>query len=105
MHRNRLLDAWVLSRHADVDAVLRDFRRFSNDQRKRDPRLRRRRSTLPQTPYPTILFLDPPDHTRLRSLVNKAFTPKSGRRPGAAHPRNDGRTLLDAAADPATDST
>ena len=24
----------------------------------------------------TMLFLDPPDHTRLRALVNKAFTPK-----------------------------
>ena len=99
VHRNRLLDAWVLSRHADVDAVLRDFRRFSNDQRKRDP-VRRRRSTLPQIPYPTILFLDPPDHTRLRSLVNKAFTPKAV---ADLEPRirRMTRTLLDAAADPA----
>ena len=98
VHRNRLLDAWVLSRHADVDAVLRDFRRFSNDQRKRDP-VRRRRSTLPQIPYPTILFLDPPDHTRLRSLVNKAFTPKAV---ADLEPRirRMTRTLLDAAADP-----
>ncbi len=76
VHRSRLLDAWVFSRHADVDAILRDFRRFSNDQRKRDPRLRRRRRSLP-LPEPTILFLDPPDHTRLRSLVNKAFTPRA----------------------------
>ena len=99
VHRNRLLDAWVLSRHADVDAVLRDFRRFSNDQRKRDP-VRRRRSTLPQIPYPTILFLDPPDHSRLRSLVNKAFTPKAV---ADLEPRirRMTRTLLDAAADPA----
>ena len=98
VHRNRLLDAWVLSRHADVDAVLRDFRRFSNDQRKRDP-VRRRRSTLPQIPYPTILFLDPPDHTRLRALVNKAFTPKAV---ADLEPRirRMTRTLLDAAADP-----
>ena len=98
VHRNRLLDAWVLSRHADVDAVLRDFRRFSNDQRKRDP-ARRRRSTLPQIPYPTILFLDPPDHTRLRALVNKAFTPKAV---ADLEPRirRMTRTLLDAAADP-----
>ena len=76
VHRSRLLDAWVFSRHADVDAILRDFRRFSNDQRKRDPRLRRRRRSLP-LPEPTILFVDPPDHARLRSLVNKAFTPRA----------------------------
>ena len=76
VHRSRLLDAWVFSRHADVDAILRDFRRFSSDQRKRDPRLRRRRRSLPM-PEPTILVLDPPDHTRLRSLVNKAFTPRA----------------------------
>ena len=99
VHRSRLMDAWVLSRHADVDAVLRDFRRFSSDQRKRDPE-RRRRSSLPAVPDPTILFLDPPDHTRLRSLVNKAFTPR-------AVAALEGRisrmtsTLLDDAADPA----
>ncbi len=76
VHYSRLLDAWVFSRHADVDAILRDFQRFSSDQRKRDPGLRRRRRSLPM-PEPTILFLDPPDHTRLRSLVNKAFTPRA----------------------------
>ena len=99
VHRSRLLDAWVFSRHADVDAILRDFRRFSNDQRKRDPRLRRRRRSLP-LPEPTILFLDPPDHTRLRSLVNKAFTPRAVT---ALETRIRGMAgaLLDEAGDPA----
>ncbi len=93
------MDMWIFSRHAEVDAVLRDFRRFSNDQRKRDP-ARRRRSSLPQMPDPTILFLDPPDHTRLRTLVNKAFTPKAV---AALEPRIREMTheLLDAAEDPA----
>ena len=98
VHRSRLMDMWVFSRHADVDAVLRDFRRFSSDQRKRDP-ARQRRSALAQIPDPTILFLDPPDHTRLRTLVNKAFTPKavSDLEPRI---RRMTRTLLDAAPDP-----
>ena len=98
VHHSRLLDAWVFSRHADVDVIQRDFRRFSNDQRKRDPRLRRRRGSLP-LPDPTILFLDPPDHTRLRSLVNKAFTPRAVTAI-EARIRGMAGTLLDAA-DPA----
>ncbi len=99
VHHSRLMDVWIFSRHAEVDAVLRDFRRFSSDQRKRDP-ARRRRSSLPQMPDPTILFLDPPDHTRLRTLVNKAFTPKAV---AALEPRirEMAHELLDAAEDPA----
>ena len=73
VHRSRLMNAWVFSRYADVDTVLRDHRRFSNDPRKRTLS-RRQQATLPDPGDYTMLFLDPPDHTRLRALVNKAFT-------------------------------
>ena len=73
VHRSRLMNAWVFSRHADVDTVLRDHRRFSNDPRKRTLS-RRQMASLPGPDDYTMLFLDPPDHTRLRALVNKAFT-------------------------------
>ena len=73
VHRSRLMNAWVFSRYTDVDTVLRDHRRFSNDPAKRDLN-RRQRATLPAPDDYTMLFLDPPDHTRLRALVNKAFT-------------------------------
>ena len=73
VHRSRLLSGWFLTRYADIDAVLRDYRRFSSDPRNGNlPR--RRRAALPDADDFPMLFLDPPDHRRLRSLVNKAFT-------------------------------
>lgn len=60
----------VLSRYEDIVAVLR-HPSASNDLRKA--------SWAPlqeDLESPAFLFLDPPDHTRLRSLVNRAFTPK-----------------------------
>ena len=79
VHRSRLANAWLFTRHADVDAILRDHRRFASDPRK--GRLSRRQAKLlPPAEEFTLIFLDPPDHTRLRALVTKAFA----RRPVAA---------------------
>ena len=63
VHRLRLIDGWALARYEDVDAALRDHRRFSNGGR-----------DFGYLDYTTLLDLDPPDHTRLRSLVSQAFT-------------------------------
>ena len=76
VHRSRLLKAWLFTRHADVDAILRDHRHFGNDPRT-GTLSSRQRAMLPPPDEFTMLFLDPPDHTRLRSLVTKAFTPKA----------------------------
>jgi cytochrome P450 len=70
---------WVLSRYADVQAVLRDGR-FSSDERTSEmfevfrTTLRPEEAASFDRQPRSMLFLDPPDHTRLRSLVNKAFT-------------------------------
>jgi hypothetical protein len=82
-HRSRPADGWILSRYADVEAVLGD-KSFSSDERnlRRWPRMsaRHRRAGLPD-PYESgrasMLRSDPPDHTRLRTLVSKAFTPRA----------------------------
>ncbi len=75
VHRSRFIKGWVLSRHEDIDAILRDHRRFGNDRvSTMDPNLR----FTPEEPR-SMLYRDPPDHTRLRSLVSKAFTPRAVR--------------------------
>ena len=71
VHHSRVMDAIVLSRYADVDRILRDHARFSVNP---DLRTSRNARYKPTPEERSILFIDPPDHTRLRSLVNKAFT-------------------------------
>jgi cytochrome P450 len=71
---------WLLTRYRDVHAVLRDPR-FSVD-RLRAPLVKQNLDRLP--PFirqsaqgmRSMLTMDAPDHTRVRKLVNKAFTPK-----------------------------
>jgi pimeloyl-[acyl-carrier protein] synthase len=73
VHWNGSIRTWFLTRHADVCDLLRDDR-FSAD------RTRSERYVEPPPgrgrPGRSMLVVDPPDHTRLRNLVNKAFTPR-----------------------------
>ena len=72
-HRSRLLNARLFTRHADVDAILRDHRRFGSDPRK-GTLTPRQRPMLPPPEEFTLFFIDPLDHTRLRGLVNRVFS-------------------------------
>jgi len=85
VHRSPL-GFWVFTRHADCLAILRD-KRSSSDARNVDPAefsaLRNLEATQSEgamaealAEMAPFLFRDPPDHTRLRGLVQKAFTPK-----------------------------
>ena len=76
VHRSRLLKAWLFTCHSDVDAILRDHRHFGNDPRK-GTLSSRQHAMLPPADEFTMLFIDPPDHTRLRALVNEAFTQRA----------------------------
>ncbi len=78
------LGGWFVSRWADCGEVLRD-RRFGSDPSKLNEAGRAAvgANDVYQPGTSVLLFIDPPDHTRIRSLVSKAFTPKvvSGLRP------------------------
>ena len=81
VHWSDILGGWVLTRYADVRAGLFD-RRLSAD------RITPFRDHLPRPQQAEIkdllatlgmwaVFNDPPDHTRRRALLNKAFTPRA----------------------------
>jgi cytochrome P450 len=81
---------WVLTRYAEVERALRDPR-FSVERARADiVREYAERLPAPLLGGPgglrTMLVMDPPDHTRVRGLVSKAFTP---RRVAALVPRID----------------
>jgi cytochrome P450 len=67
---------WLLTRYEDVALSLRDKRfgkDFAGSIRRRYGEDRMSEPTIANLSH-TMLVLDPPDHTRLRSLVTKAFT-------------------------------
>lgn len=74
VHWSPLMDSWVFSRYRHVDSILRDHKRFSNDNSKRGNPSHIDES-LDLANQPSMLFRDPPIHTRLRALVSRAFTP------------------------------
>jgi cytochrome P450 len=78
---SEIMQTWLLTRYDDVYAVLRDQARFSSDRtRARNMFVQQleefRQGSGPAGRTPTMLSLDPPAHTRMRNLVNKAFTPR-----------------------------
>jgi cytochrome P450 len=72
VYRNDEFDFWALSRHEDVLAAFRNVDAFSNSFGvSLDP------SAFGPDAHKVMSFLalDPPRHTRMRSLVGKGFTP------------------------------
>src|SRR5262249_20096677 len=74
------VQAWLVSHHADIAALLRDPRCVQDTAH-----VRTFQSASPvEIPFDTLrqmfqrwmLFMNPPEHTRLRGLVNRAFTPR-----------------------------
>jgi cytochrome P450 PksS len=71
---------WLLTRYEDVNALLKDDDPFAkNRYNAMSPEQLRKQPWVPPMFRPlerTMLDLDSPDHTRLRALVHKAFTPR-----------------------------
>lgn len=55
---------WVVSRHAEIEAILRDHATYASDLGM-------------HVPLMSMVMKDAPDHTRLRQTVNRAFTPRA----------------------------
>jgi cytochrome P450 len=101
VHRSRLDDLWILTRYDEINAVLRDPRFSADDRTVKGYEANRRKMIAAgliedREEVPSMLRMDPPDHTRLRSLVSKAFTPRAVE---SLRPRVEGlvREMLDEA--------
>jgi cytochrome P450 len=82
IHWNPLWKGWIVTRHADIVSVLMDHKRFSSH---RMAYLDAHASASKRASLASyfamlsrwLVFIDPPDHTRLRLLLQKAsFTPR-----------------------------
>lgn len=59
-------DIWVVSRHDDLVTAARDVATFSSNQG----------NSYERRPVPMLVGLDPPEHTRVRRLVARHWTPR-----------------------------
>jgi cytochrome P450 len=70
IYRNDRFDFWALSRFADVEAAHRDPVTYSSAHGTTLEIMR------PEPQTDSIINMDPPQHTELRGLVSRAFTPR-----------------------------
>lgn len=66
-------DFYALSRHADVAVAFKDFETFSSSKGVTLEEIQSGEHSHQQS----IIWMDPPDHRRMRGLVNKVFTPRA----------------------------
>ena len=80
VHWSDIMGSWVLTRYDDVVATMRDPRRFSNAGRhalsldRLPEHVRKKAKPIYEHYAVGLIHTDPPDHTRMRALINKVFT-------------------------------
>ena len=92
-------DFWVLTRFEDCRAALRDQRLGSPEPGEEAPSLLAATRQRRPDGVRSLLFLNPPDHTRIRSLVSRAFTPRR-----VEHLRPVVRAMTDELLDPVAEA-
>ncbi len=78
VHKSSLGPVWFLTRYEDTNFLLRD-NRFGKGDPADERRMVFNPSVRPRPPSvlaTSMLFVNPPDHTRLRGLVVRGFTPR-----------------------------
>ena len=80
VYRSDALNAWVITSYEACNAILKNPEIFSSDPRYASgaiaEEVAREAEANPLGYVRNVLTSDPPDHTRLRAIVNKTFTPK-----------------------------
>ena len=80
VHWSPQMKLWLLTRYDDVFVALRDKRLSASRQAMYEQALpeemKKEVAPLLEHLKNWLIFLDPPEHTRLRRLINTAFTPK-----------------------------
>jgi len=68
--------SYILTRYKDLVGVYRNFKVWSSDKRS-EFGAKFGSSPLFEHHTTSVVFVDPPDHTRIRKIFQQAFTPKS----------------------------
>src|SRR5579862_3853100 len=83
VHYDERLDRWLVTRHAEVRACLRDkrlgrnFRHVGTEREFKSAQLDPRWDAFWAVERWSLLFIEPPEHPRIRKLVAAAFTPRA----------------------------
>src|SRR5580704_15575354 len=83
VHYDERLDRWLVTRHKDVRASLRDrrlgrnFRHVGTEAEFKAESLDPQWQAFWNVERWSLLFIEPPEHTRIRKLVAAAFTPRA----------------------------